>query len=99
MNYLSKRFINRHQTKLLLFVFWLHVSILDFFGIYRGPVFYFKESMRLNTLLTHALIALFTVAFSLFVMRLFSNKPDVINEDIIDTRVKIKDNAIKERCE
>jgi len=106
LNLLPKRFINRHQTKLLLFVIWLHVSLLDFLYVsYRGPVFLFKESLQVNTLLTHAFIALLTLFFSLFVMKLLANKPDKVNEGSTDIKAKIKahpqskDKIIVERCE
>lgn len=79
MNLLPKRFISRHQKKLLLFVIWLHVSILDFLYVsYRGPVFLYKETLQVNTLLTHALIALLTLVCSLLVIKLFAKKDRVI---------------------
>gem|GEM_PF-1757084 len=88
MNFLSKHFINRHQAKLLCFVIWLHISILDFFGIYPGPVFYFKESLQLNTLLTHAVIALLTLAFYFIVTKLFALKQSKsANNSVNDSEV------------
>lgn len=82
MNLLPKRFISRHQKKLLLFVIWLHVSILDFLYVsYRGPVFLYKETLQVNTLLTHAFIALLTLAFALLVIKFFAKKDNIITSD------------------
>ena len=76
MNLFSKHFIRRHQTKLLFFVIWLHVSILDFLYVsYKGPVYLFKESLQLNTILTHIVIALLTLGFYFIVTKIFNSKP------------------------
>jgi hypothetical protein len=93
LNLFSKRFIDRHQTKLLVFVVWLHVSILDFLYVsYRGPVFLFKESLQVNTLLTHGFIALLTLAFSLLVARFFARKNGEQSQSsiAIDARLNAK---------
>jgi len=72
---LSKRFISQHQTKLFFFVIWLHISILNFLYVsYRGPVFLVKESMQLNTLLTHVVIALLTLGFYFIVTKVLAHK-------------------------
>jgi len=92
---LSKRFISQHQTKLFFFVIWLHISILNFLYVsYRGPVFLVKESMQLNTLLTHVVIAILTLGFYYFVTKVLAHKH---NKQSCDSVGEIK--VLDKQCE
>jgi hypothetical protein len=104
LNLLPKHFIKRHQGKLLLLVIWLHVSLLDFLYVsYRGPVFLYKESLQINTLLTHAFITLLTLAcyFLAKTLSVKKTKTDAIakSDGITEVEVKRKNKVLEKPCE
>lgn len=54
------------KTKVLLLflVLWLHISLFDLFYVsYSGPVFYWDENLRGETILVHFLLAFISALF------------------------------------
>ena len=91
MKLFAKHFIKSHQTKLFFLVIWLHVSLLDFLYVsYRGPVFLYKESVQLNTLLTHVSIALLTLACYFLVTKLLDRRSLINSLGNVDPKVTDK---------
>lgn len=64
MNLFPKKFIIRHQAKLLFIAVWGHVTILDLcFVTYSGPMFFWQKSLQPYTLFIHLTVASLTLAF------------------------------------
>ena len=64
MNLFPKKFIIRHQAKLLFLVVWGHVTILDLcYVTYSGPIFFWQENLQPFTLFIHLTVASLTLAF------------------------------------
>ena len=69
---------------LLFLILWLHISLLDLFFVkYSGPVFYWAENLRGETILVHISLALVSVLFYLLI-GLMRNKFQVKKIKITD---------------
>ena len=74
----------KNKPVLLFLILWLHISLLDlFFVTYSGPVFYWAENLRGETILVHISLALVSVLFYLLI-GLFRNKFQVKKIKITD---------------
>ncbi len=72
MNLFPRKFIARHQEKLLFAVVWLHVTMLNLFYVsYSGPIFFWSESVQLKTLAIHLSVALVTLGLYFTLIKLF----------------------------
>ncbi len=73
MNLFPKKFIIRHQAKLLFIVVWAHVTILDLcYVTYSGPIFFWQENLQPYTLFIHLTVATLTLAFYFLLMNLIT---------------------------
>jgi len=58
----------KSKPVLLFLVLWLHISLLDLFFVRpSGPVFYWDENLRGETILVHISLALASVLFYLLI--------------------------------
>ena len=87
--------MRRRQTILLVFVIWLPIYLLDSIYVFnRGAFFLFKENTQLNTLLTHSVIALFTLFFFFFITHLLTAKRNTGYNATADVGAKAKVMAV-----
>ncbi len=50
------------KAGILFLLLWLHITVLDLFIVVRdGPRFFFSQSLQFETILTHMIIAAFSV--------------------------------------
>ena len=69
---------------LLFLVLWLHISLFDlFFVTYSGPVFYWDENLRGETILVHLSLAFVSALFYLLI-GIMRNKSQFIKIKITD---------------
>jgi len=79
-----KNLTMKNKVFLLFLVLWLHVSLFDLFIVGNsGPVFYWDESLRSDTILVHLSMALVSTLFYLFL--------SLVREKYQEKKIKITD--------
>jgi len=64
----------KNKVLLLFLVLWLHISLFDLFYVsYSGPVFYWDENLRSETVIVHLSLAVISALFY-FMLSVVSDK-------------------------